>query len=224
MAFVLVTGAARGIGLALVQAHLARGDRVLASCRAPSPELAASGAELLDGVELTEAAGVTRIMEAIGARAVDRAILSAGILRAESLDHLPAEDAAESVREQFEVNALAPLRLAAALRGRLARGARIGVVSSRMGSIGDNGSGGYYGYRMSKAALNAGARSLAIDLAAQQAMVFVLHPGFVKTAMTGGRGDATPAQAAAGLIERMDTLGAEHSGTFWHANGTPLPW
>ncbi|MFN7550657.1 MAG: SDR family NAD(P)-dependent oxidoreductase [Pseudomonadota bacterium] len=224
MAFVLVTGAARGIGLALVQAHLARGDRVLASCRAPSPELAASGAEVLDGVELTEAAGVTRIMEAIGARAVDRAILSAGILRAESLDHLPAEDAAESVREQFEVNALAPLRLAAALRGRLARGARIGVVSSRMGSIGDNGSGGYYGYRMSKAALNAGARSLAIDLAAQQAMVFVLHPGFVKTAMTGGRGDATPAQAAAGLIERMDTLGAEHSGTFWHANGTPLPW
>jgi NAD(P)-dependent dehydrogenase (short-subunit alcohol dehydrogenase family) len=224
MAFVLVTGAARGIGLALVQAHLARGDQVLATCRAPSPELAASGAEVLDGVELTEAAGVTRIMEAIGARAVDRAILSAGILRAESLDHLPAEDAAESVREQFEVNALAPLRLAAALRGRLARGARIGVVTSRMGSIGDNGSGGYYGYRMSKAALNAGARSLAIDLAAQEAMVFVLHPGFVRTAMTGGRGDATPAQSAAGLIERMDTLGAESSGTFWHANGSPLPW
>ena len=224
MAEVLVTAAARGIGLALVQAHVARGDRVLATCRAPSPELAASGATMLDGVELTEAAGIARIVQAVGDRRLDRVMLNAGVLRVESLDDLPAEDAAESVRDQFEVNALAPLRLAAALRGRLARGARIGVVTSRMGSIADNGSGGYYGYRMSKAALNAGARSLSIDLAAQEAMVFVLHPGFVRTTMTGGRGDVTPAQSAAGLIERMDTLGAEHSGTFWHANGSPLPW
>jgi NAD(P)-dependent dehydrogenase (short-subunit alcohol dehydrogenase family) len=224
MAYVLVTGAARGIGLALVQAHLARGDEVLATCRAPSPELAASGAEVLDGVELTEASGIARIVQAVGERRLDRVVLNAGVLRAESLGDLPSEDAAESIRDQFEVNALAPLRLAAALSGKLARGARIGVVTSRMGSIADNASGGYYGYRMSKAALNAGARSLAIDLAAQEAMVFILHPGFVRTTMTGGRGDLTPAQSAAGLIERMDTLGAEHSGTFWHANGTPLPW
>jgi NAD(P)-dependent dehydrogenase (short-subunit alcohol dehydrogenase family) len=224
MAFVLVTGAARGIGLALVQAHVARGDTVLATCRAPSPELAASGADVLDGIELTEPGSIARIVEALGERRLDRVLLNAGILRTETLAELSGADAAEAVREQFEVNALAPLRLAAALRGKLARGARIGIVTSRMGSIGDNGSGGYYGYRMSKAALNAGARSLAIDLAAQQAQVFVLHPGFVKTAMTGGRGEATPAQSAAGLVERMDTLGAEHSGTFWHANGTPLPW
>ncbi|MCE3001868.1 MAG: SDR family oxidoreductase [Xanthomonadaceae bacterium] len=224
MAYVLVTGAARGIGLALVQAHVARGDAVLATCRAPSPELAASGAEVLDGIELTEPAGVARIVAALGARRLDRAILNAGVLRVESLDELVHDGGADAVLEQFEVNALAPLRLAAALRGHLAPGARIGLVTSRMGSITDNGSGGYYGYRMSKAALNAGARSLAIDLAGQQALVFILHPGFVRTAMTGGRGDVTPAQSAAGLIERMDTLGAEHSGSFWHANGTPLPW
>lgn len=224
MAFVLVTGAARGIGLALVQGHVARGDAVLATCRAPSPELAASGAEVLDGIELTEQAGVARIVAALDGRRLDRAILNAGVLRVESLDELVNDGAADAVLEQFEVNALAPLRLAAALRGHLAPGARIGLVTSRMGSIADNGSGGYYGYRMSKAALNAGARSLAIDLAAQQALVFILHPGFVRTAMTGGRGEVTPTQSAAGLIERMDTLGAEHSGTFWHANGTPLPW
>lgn len=224
MPFVLVTGAARGIGLALVQAHVARGDSVLATCRAPSPELAASGAEVLDGVELTESASVARIRAALDGRRLDRVVLNAGVLRVESLDELVHEGAADAVLEQFEVNALAPLRLAAALRAHLAPGARIGLVTSRMGSIADNGSGGYYGYRMSKAALNAGARSLAIDLAAQQALVFILHPGFVRTAMTGGRGDVTPAQSAAGLIERMDNLGAEHSGSFWHANGTPLPW
>lgn len=224
MAFVLVTGAARGIGLALVQAHRARGDAVLATCRAPSPELAASGADVLDGVELTDVEAIAGIRDAVGDRRLDRMVLNDGVLRTESLGELAGDDAADAVREQFEVNALAPLRLAAALRGKLARGARIGIITSRMGSIGDNGSGGYYGYRMSKAALNAGARSLAIDLAPQQALVLVLHPGFVKTAMTGGRGDATPAQAAAGLVERMDTLGDEHNGTFWHANGTPLPW
>jgi NAD(P)-dependent dehydrogenase (short-subunit alcohol dehydrogenase family) len=145
-------------------------------------------------------------------------------LREESLDTLAGADAGASIRDQFEINALAPLQLAAALRPRLARGARIGFLTSRMGSITDNSSGGYYGYRMSKAALNAGARSLAIDLAAQDARVFILHPGFVRTGMTGGRGEITPAQAAAGLIERMDTLTAANSGSFWHANGSPLPW
>ena len=224
MAHVLVTGAARGIGLALVQAHVARGDQVLATCRAPSPELAASGARVVDAVELTEASGRARVVDAVGDRALDRVMLNAGVLREEGLDTLAGAEAGASIRDQFEINALAPLQLAAALRPRLARGARIGLLTSRMGSIADNSSGGYYGYRMSKAALNAGARSLAIDLAAHEAQVFILHPGFVRTGMTGGRGEITPAQSAAGLIARMDGLGAGDSGSFWHANGSPLPW
>jgi NAD(P)-dependent dehydrogenase (short-subunit alcohol dehydrogenase family) len=224
MAQILVTGAARGIGLALVQAHVARGDQVLATCRAPSPELAASGARIVDAAELTEAAGIARVIAAVGDIALDRVLLNAGVLREENLDALPGASAAASIREQFAVNALAPLQLAAALRPRLARGARIGFVTSRMGSIADNSSGGYYGYRMSKAALNAGARSLALDLAAHDALVLILHPGFVRTGMTGGRGEITPAQSAAGLIARMDTLTAAQSGSFWHANGSPLPW
>jgi NAD(P)-dependent dehydrogenase (short-subunit alcohol dehydrogenase family) len=93
-----------------------------------------------------------------------------------------------------------------------------------MGSIADNSSGGYYGYRMSKAALNAAGRSLALDLAPRGISVFLLHPGFVRTDMTGGNGDTSPEQSAANLVARMDALDAADSGSFWHANGQSLPW
>jgi NAD(P)-dependent dehydrogenase (short-subunit alcohol dehydrogenase family) len=97
------------------------------------------------------------------------------------------------------------------------------IVTSRMGSIEDNTSGGYYGYRMSKAAVNIVGKSLAVDLADAGVGVFLLHPGFVATDMTGHQGIA-PRDAAAGLIERMDTLDPEQSGTFWHQEGYALPW
>lgn len=224
MAHVLVTGANRGIGLCLVQAHRARGDRVVATCRRRSPELDASGAQVVEGIDLADPAARRQVVAALGAARLDTVWLNAGILRQEELGGLDGADASAAMREQFEVNALAPLALAAALRGNCARGAKIGFITSRMGSIGDNGSGGWYGYRMSKAALNAGARSLALDLRTQDVSVFVLHPGFVQTGMTGGRGDTTPAQSAANLVARLDALSAADSGTFWHANGTPLPW
>jgi NAD(P)-dependent dehydrogenase (short-subunit alcohol dehydrogenase family) len=224
MAHVLVTGANRGIGLSLVEAHRARGDHVVATCRKRSPELDATGATVLDGVELSDPGAPARIVAALGATRLDRVVLNAGILRQEDLAGLDGVAAATSLREQFEVNALAPLALAAALRSNCARGAKIGFITSRMGSIADNGSGGWYGYRMSKAALNAGARSLALDLKAQEIAVYVLHPGFVRTGMTGGRGDVTPTQSAANLVARLDALTAADSGTFWHADGTPLPW
>jgi NAD(P)-dependent dehydrogenase (short-subunit alcohol dehydrogenase family) len=224
MARVLVTGGNRGIGLALVRAHLARGDAVLASCRQPGAELSASGATVVDGIELSDPAAIAKLLAALGDMPLERVMLNAGILEHEDLDALAARSGQASIRRQFEVNALAPLQLIASLRPHLSRGARVGVISSRMGSIADNGSGGYYGYRMSKAALNAGARSLAIDLAPQQVAVFILHPGFVQTGMTGGRGDSTPEQAASQLMARVDTLGLADSGTFWHANGAQLPW
>jgi NAD(P)-dependent dehydrogenase (short-subunit alcohol dehydrogenase family) len=93
-----------------------------------------------------------------------------------------------------------------------------------MGSIADNTSGGYFGYRMSKAALNAAGRSLAIDLAPRGVMVAMLHPGFVQTPMTGGRGDVDAATAARNLIARIDELTPATSGSFVHANGSSLPW
>lgn len=93
-----------------------------------------------------------------------------------------------------------------------------------MGSIADNGSGAYYGYRMSKAALNAAGMSLARDLREAGIAVAILHPGFVRTQMTEHTGNVEPAEAAKQLVARVDALTLETSGTFWHANGQTLPW
>jgi NAD(P)-dependent dehydrogenase (short-subunit alcohol dehydrogenase family) len=128
------------------------------------------------------------------------------------------------IRHQFEVNALAPLRLTALLAPQFAQGAKLVLITSRMGSVADNTSGGYYGYRMSKAALNAAGRSLAHDLAPRGVAVALLHPGFVQTPMTGGRGDVDAATAASNLLARIDELTPATSGDFRHANGSPLPW
>ena len=103
-------------------------------------------------------------------------------------------------------------------------GAKVALITSRMGSIADNSSGGSYGYRMSKAALNAAGRSLAIDLAARGIAVGLLHPGYVRTDMTGGSGNVEASEAAAMLVARIDELDAAKSGSFRHANGEELPW
>ncbi|HZH44820.1 MAG TPA: SDR family oxidoreductase [Lysobacter sp.] len=223
MATVLVTGANRGIGLALTRHHRRRGDHVIAVCREPSAALDATGAQVEAGVDVADDAAVATLARRLGDARIDRLLLNAGILRSERLGALDAVDFA-AMREQFEVNALGPLRVVQALLGHLAPDAKIGIVTSRMGSIADNGSGGHYGYRASKAAVNAIGRSLAIDLRPRGIAVFLLHPGYVATDMVGNRGDVSPEQAAAQLVERLDTLGLEDTGTFWHANGAPLPW
>ena len=144
----------------------------------------------------------------------------AGILRGDSLEALDWD----SVQEQIEVNALGPLRTVKALLPNLAQGAKLALITSRMGSIADNSSGGYYGYRMSKAALNAAGVSLARDLAPKKIAVAILHPGYVRTDMTGNHGNVTPEEAAKQLLARIDALTVQSSGTFWHANGEVLPW
>ena len=128
------------------------------------------------------------------------------------------------MRAQFEVNSLGPLRVTAALRHRLRPGSKVGIVTSRMGSIADNTSGSAYGYRMSKAAVNAAGMSLALDLAPAGVAVVLLHPGYVRTQMTGGRGNWGPDESAAGLLTQLDRLTLETTGSFWHANGDSLPW
>ncbi|UJR80298.1 SDR family oxidoreductase [Sandaracinus amylolyticus] len=220
MTTTLITGANRGIGLSLVQQHVARGDRVIAICRARSEELAATGAEIHEGVDVTDAAAIARVVAAIGNVVLDRVILNAGVLRDDSVDDVSFED----VRSQIEVNAIAPLQWAKALRPRLARGSKLALITSRMGSMADNGSGGYYGYRMSKAALNAAGVSLARDLAGAGIAVVLVHPGYVRTGMTAGAGNVGPHEAAQGIVARIDELTLATSGSFVHANGTPLPF
>jgi NAD(P)-dependent dehydrogenase (short-subunit alcohol dehydrogenase family) len=221
MSLAIVTGSNRGIGLALAGALHARGEQVLATCRRSSPALAKLGVEVVDGTDVTAEAGVERLVRAVGNRSIRILINNAGILLRG--DELAAIDF-EGVRRQFEVNAMGPLRVTAALRPRLERGGKVGLITSRMGSIDDNGSGGAYGYRMSKAALNMAGKSLAVDLRSQEVAVAILHPGMVKTDMVGDHGQVEPADAARGLLARLDELTLETKGGFWHANGQRLPW
>jgi len=224
MATTLVTGANRGIGLALCRLSKERGDQVIGVCRRSSPELSALGVEVIDDVDVTSDDAVARLGKRVAGKRLDVVILNAGILNDDGVDRIEPELNLDSVREQFEVNALSPLRVARQLVPDLQKGAKIALLTSRMGSIADNGSGGHYGYRMSKAAMNAMGVSLARDLKSRGISVALLHPGYVRTDMTAGAGNVEPADAARGLLARIDGLTVENSGSFWHANGERLPW
>lgn len=217
---VVITGANRGIGLSFVKRYLGRGDTVYAACRQASDALADSGANIIDGVDVSSEEGISRLIKALEGVKIDLLINNAGILRNESLGSLSAD----SIRAQFETNALGPLLVTDALRGNLTGDAKVALITSRMGSISDNTSGGRYGYRMSKAALNAAGKSLSEDLKSQGVAVAILHPGLVGTEMIGGHGDITPDEAAQRLVQRIDELTLENTGTFWHSNGQVLPW
>lgn len=220
MANVVVSGASRGIGLELARQYRDRGDQVVAACRQATGELKKLGVEVVEGVDVTDEAAVTKLAKAVGKRQVDILVNCAGVLSDESLADLDFD----RIRYQFEVNSLGPLRVTAALRENLEPGSKVAIVTSRMGSIEDNTSGGRYGYRMSKCAVNMAGRSLAHDLKEAGIAVAVLHPGFVRTDMTGHQGLVDPPESAAGLIARIDELTLESSGGFWHANGERLPW
>ena len=215
----LVTGASRGIGLELCRQWQQRGHRVLAVCRQASAELRALHCTAIDGIELTDEASVARLAARVAGQRIDVLVNNAGILVRDSLDELDFD----GMRRQFEVNALAPLRVTNALLPNLGAGSKVVIITSRMGSIADNGSGGYYGYRMSKAAVNIAGVSLARDLRERGIAVLLLHPGMVATEMTGHQG-VPVAEAARNLVARIEALGLEQSGSFHHANGEPLPW
>jgi NAD(P)-dependent dehydrogenase (short-subunit alcohol dehydrogenase family) len=217
----LVTGANRGIGLEYCRQLQARGDQVIAVCRTPSPELESLGVRIVAGIELTDEADLAALVQQLEGLPLQGAILNAGILESTNLENLDAD----SLRRQFEVNALAPLRLVRALIPNLEQGSRLALMSSRMGSIDDNSSGGSYGYRMSKVALNMAGKSLAIDLRPRGIAVAILHPGLVRTGMVNFNPQGiSPEQAVRGLLARIDALTIETSGSFWHANGELLPW
>lgn len=217
---ILITGANRGIGLAFVQEYLRRGERVIAVCRQSSKELQETGAEVLAGVDVSDPISISNLQEQLEGVSLDVLINNAGILKDERLGSINYE----TVLEQFQVNTLGPLRVTEALLPNLGKGSKVALITSRMGSIADNTSGGRYGYRMSKAALNMAGMSLARDLQPHGIAVAILHPGYVQTAMVGFGGDISPEQAAGRLIKRIDELDLEHSGVFSHSNGEELPW
>lgn len=219
MVTVVITGANRGIGLEMARQYSNRGDQVIAVCRQSSADLDQLGVRVIDGIDVISDSSVNRLAEMLKATQIDRLVNNAGILERNSL----ADFDAASIERQFQVNAVAPLRVTRALLPSLGAGSAVFIITSRMGSIDDNTSGGSYGYRMSKAAVNMAGKSLSVDLEEDGIAVFLLHPGWVSTDMTGNTGiDAT--ESAAGLIERMDSLDLSQTGTFWHQEGYQLTW
>ena len=215
----LVTGANRGIGLELSRQLAERGDEVIAACRNSSPELDALGVRVETRLDVGDQASVEALGDRLAGVELAGLINNAGILERVRFDELDIE----SIRRQFEINSLGPLRVTRALLDNFADGARIGIITSLMGSMTDNTSGSHYGYRMSKAAVNAAGVSLAQDLRSRGIAVAMLHPGMVATEMTGGRGIST-GESARGLLARLDGLDLKNSGTFWHVDGRELPW
>ena len=219
MATVLVTGANRGIGLQLCKQFTERGDDVVAVCRETTDELSALGVRVIDGIDVGSGTAVETLRQELDELPIDILVNNAGILLRDTFGEIDYD----AMTEQYRVNTLGPLRVTEALADNLHKDSKVAIVSSRVGSIEDNGSGGNYGYRASKAAVNMVGTNLMHELRPRNIAVGLLHPGLVATDMTGGSG-VDPADAARGLIERIDELTLENSGGFWHAEGYTLPW
>lgn len=221
MATYLVSGANRGIGYEYCQQLHQRGEDVIAVCRSSSDALDQLGVRVEKDVDITSHESVTQLADKLQGITLNVLINNAGILEKVTLDNLDID----SIRKQFEVNAIGPLRLTKALLPNLKAGSKVILMTSRMGSIEDNTSGGSYGYRMSKVALSMAGKSLSHDLEPEGIAVAILHPGLVKTRMTGfTQNGITPEDSVKGLLARIDDLNLENTGTFWHSNGEVLPW
>nr|WOH37726.1 SDR family oxidoreductase [Colwelliaceae bacterium S1-1] len=217
---VVITGANRGIGFAFANLYKSRGEHVIALCRQSSSQLDELNVRVVEGVDVSTEQGLDIMVQALANLRIDILVNNAGILRDETLSDFNTQ----TITEQFLVNAIAPIQVCQKLQNNLHAGSKIGLVTSRMGSITDNTSGGRYGYRMSKAALNIAAVSLAKDLTEKDVAVGIYHPGYVQTDMVNHGGDISANEAANRLIGLMDKLSMDNSGVFYHSNGEVLPW
>lgn len=225
---VVITGANRGIGLELAKHYRNLDYTVIGICRESSEELDDLADMVISDIDVRSPESVAMVADVLAqtlinsdsGQQIDVLINNAGVFLNETLEEMDFD----SIETQLEINAVAPLRFTHAFQSMLWEGSKVAMITSRMGSVSDNGSGAYYGYRASKAALNAIGKSLAIDLKPKGVAVALLHPGFVQTRMVGFNGDITPAQAAAGLAQRIEELDLENTGSFWHSNGELLPW
>ena len=215
----LITGCNRGIGLELVRQLTARGDDVVAVCRSASEELRNLDITVITGIDVSDGDSVASLKAKIGAQPIDVLINNAGILRRDTFGTIDYDE----MLEQYRVNSLGPLRVTEALADNLREGSKVAIVTSRVGSIEDNGSGGNWGYRASKTAVNMIGTNLVHELTPRGVAVALLHPGLVATDMTGNHG-IPAAESARGLIERIDEMNLGNTGTFWHAEGYVLPW
>lgn len=228
---VLITGANRGIGLELVRQYAQAGNTVIACCREPAraTELrdiayASDGRVDVQPLEVTDAAQIRRLAAQLKGEPIDILLNVAGIIGQED-DEFGHVDEARWL-EAFRVNSIAPLKIMEALVENVAASRRkvMAAMSSKMGSMSDNGSGGYYVYRSSKAALNAVIKSAAIDLRPASICVVALHPGWVQTAMGGPDAEITPRESVLRLRQILDRVTLRDSGKFFDVDGSEIPW
>jgi NAD(P)-dependent dehydrogenase (short-subunit alcohol dehydrogenase family) len=225
----LVTGASRGLGLTFCRQLLSKGCEVIAACRNPSGarelwELKSDYPKIFDYVELDVAdeQSVKSMAKILSGKTVDVLVNNAGILKG----------AGETIRDikfaevlrSFEVNSVGPMRVVQALLPMLEKSnsPRVINMSSRMGSIEDNTSGGYYGYRMSKTALNMFNKSFVEEF--PNIVSVVMHPGWVKTEMGGPSAPLERADSVAGMISVISGLKKDDSGKFLDYSGKEIPW
>ncbi|MCO5785036.1 short-chain dehydrogenase [Pseudomonas sp. G11-1] len=234
MANIVITGANRGIGLALVRNYVARGDRVYALCRDPdrATELkqiasSAAGKLTLHPVDMADGQSIDNITQALGNTSVDVLLNVAGIIggRTDSLTQAPFTDEDFAAwREAFEVMTIGPFRLVQALLPNLiaAKGKALTVSSQIAASTWPYG--GMYVYGATKAAVNRLMLSMAIDLKDKGVSIATVHPGYVQTDMGGPNADITPQESASGIQSVADNLTLESSGSFFKWNGELHPW
>lgn len=238
MPTILITGTNRGIGLTLTRLYADDGWRVIATCRNPdgAAELAAMAKKTnpeieVHALDVTNLSAIKALAGALADQPIDVLLNNAGRLGPAAAPHSRDEQSLGNFNFdefiiQFRINALAPLAMAEAFADHVAASEekKIVAISSRLGSMACNTSGGYYAYRASKAALNAEFASLAKDLAPRGISVAVLHPGWVKTDMGGPGADIEVLDSANGLRNVIAGLGTGNSGGFFSYDGTEIPW
>lgn len=224
MPTVLITGANRGIGLEFARQYANDGWEVIATCRDPghAAELKALNVDVR-ALDVADFGAIAALGTKLSGRGIDVLINNAGIYGGEqSFGSVDPDGWVQALR----VNAMAPLKMAEAFAQHLQAGQRrvIASITSRMGSIDDNTSGGAYAYRSTKAALNAVNKSLSVDLRPRGIICIVLHPGWVKTAMGGAGALITAQQSVSGMRRIIDGATASHSGRFFNYDGQEIPW
>jgi NAD(P)-dependent dehydrogenase (short-subunit alcohol dehydrogenase family) len=223
MSQVLVIGASRGIGLEFVRQYAADGARVVASARDEPglDRLGAAGAAQGLELDVTAAASAVGLARAIDGAAFDIVIYNAGVYGPRL--SAPQAPAAADFDAVMHTNVLGAMRVLPQLAGALAPGARLAVISSRMGSIGLRSNGSGWLYRASKAALNSVLKDLSFAFDGQ-AVCAAFHPGWVKTDMGGAGADLTVGDSVAALRRAIAALTPKHHGGFFDHDGTPLAW
>ncbi|MEO8464548.1 MAG: SDR family oxidoreductase [Gammaproteobacteria bacterium] len=230
MSTIVITGANRGIGLALATVYAERGDTVFACCRAPSKAgdllaLAKQHTVTVATLDVADDKSVAALAQQLGSAAVDTLINNAGISGGP-----PEEQTATSMNfaawaDAFNVNALGPVRVMQALLPALkrSRNAKVMSVTSQLGAMSLDMTFAL-GYSASKAALNKFMRLAAPELKSHGVAVGVVHPGWVKTDMGGAGASITPRESAAGIANVVDQLSLQNTGGFWKWNGSRHDW